>query len=292
MVRSTLAAGLVLPLLAVAAARAELDADYAPLPAFDYCAARAAAARALPARNPAPAPRSRADLFAFTRAEARAARERFSALEAPERAGLTFDDAVPADIRAQLLADLAFISSLRGGAGTPLHRRIFGPVDGAAYARFFSRRIRSVGMDDCGDADAVACVIPMKSESTMWLTRNYARFSRPQIARLMVLFHEARHAEPQNGNWPHADCPTPFLDSDGRPMTSVWTGAPLAGKPACDDTPLGSYGSSTIMLKNIQLYCAGCSDKTRMDAGFYADDQLGRIINPEARREMQEDFAR
>ena len=33
------------------------------------------------------------------------------------------------------------------------------------------------------------------------------------------------------------------------------TGTPMAGKPACDKTPYGSYGSALIMVKNIQKFC-------------------------------------
>ena len=79
--------------------------------------------------------------------------------------------------------------------------------------------------------------------------------------------------------------------SDGKDMKSIWTGAELAGQPACDETPLGSYGSSTILLKNIQKFCTNCGEKVQMDAGIYADDQLGRITNPDAKKQMLEDFA-
>jgi hypothetical protein len=107
---------------------------------------------------------------------------------------------------------------------------------------------------------------------------------------MMVVFHEARHTETQNGNWGHATCPTPFLNKEGKEMRSIWTGASLAGEPACDETPLGSYGSSTIMLKNIQKFCKNCTDKVRMDAGIYADDQFQRIIAEEAIKSMQKDL--
>lgn len=260
------------------------------LPPLDYSAARAAAANAAGADAPAPR-RSSADLYAFTREEAVAARQRFSAERAPRTGALAFDADVPADIKAQLLADLKFIGTILGGAGTPLHRQIFGSVDGAAYTRFFDTRVASVGMNDCGNANAVACVIPFQDPSKMWLTQNYVKFSHPQIARLMVVFHESRHTETRHDNWPHATCPTPFLDSNGDPMKSIWTGAPLAGEPACDVTPFGSYGSSTIMLKNIQKFCTNCTGKVKMDAGLYADDQLGRITDPGALQQMQDDFA-
>ena len=118
--------------------------------------------------------------------------------------------------------------------------------------KFFKDRVTSVGLNDCGNGGAVACVIPMVDSSKIWLTQNYIKFSHPQIARLMVVFHESRHTEDANGNWPHATCPTPFLDKSGQDMKSIWTELPLAGEPACDITPFGSYGSSMIMLKNVQ----------------------------------------
>jgi hypothetical protein len=261
------------------------------LPPLNFAPVRqAAAAQAAPEPT---TKRSRADLYAFTRDEVRRAIGLFGVRRKPAgRTGFAFDSDVPADIQTQLLADLQFAGNIRGGAGTPLHRRIFGAVDGATYAKFFDSRVASVGMNDCGDANAVACVIPFDDPSKMWLTRNYIQFSHPQIARLMVVFHESRHTESQNDNWPHANCPTPFLDANGDAMKSIWTGASLAGEPACDVTPFGSYGSSTIMLKNIQKFCANCTDKVKMDAGLFADDQLGRITDDGAKKQMKDDFAR
>jgi len=259
-------------------------------PKFDTTAARKAAAESVPAPH---VKQSGKDLFYFTKEEAAAARQRFGALgKNSNKSGFTFDPDVPADIQAQMTADLNFIKTIKGGKATPLHQQIFGAVDGATYYKFFDDRVTAIGLNDCGSANAVACVIPFEDPSKMWITQNYIKFSHPQIARMMVVFHESRHTESQNGNWPHATCPTPFLDANGNDMKSIWTGAPLAGEPACDETPLGSYGSSTIMLKNVQKYCANCTDKVKMDAGLYADDQLGRITNPDAKQQMQDDFTK
>ena len=89
----------------------------------------------------------------------------------------------------------------------------------------------------------------------------------------------------------HDTCPRPFLDANGKDMTSIWTGAKLEGQPACDSTYQGSYGSSTIMLKNVAKFCTNCSDKVKMDADIYANDQLGRIDRPNVKKAMQDDFA-
>ena len=256
-------------------------------------AARAAAQAAALEAAGKPVPQSGHDLYYFTKEEAAAAKKKFAfRSQAVNNKDLVFDSDVPADIQAQMRADMAFMGTIKGSGATPLHKKIFGAVDGAAYVKFFNTRVSGIGMDDCGSAKAVACVIPFQDPSKMWLTQNFIKFDHPQISRMMIVFHEARHTESRNGKWPHATCPTPFLDANGKDMVSIWTGATLAGEPACDVTPLGSYGSSTILLKNVQKYCSNCTDKVKMDAGLYADDQMGRITDDGARQEMLADFAK
>jgi len=201
----------------------------------------------------------------------------------------TFDADVPRDIQAQMVQDLQFIESIQGSDTSELHRQIFGRVDGPTYTRFFESRVEAIGLNDCGSANAVACVI-LFMPSKMWITQNYIRFSHPQVARMMVVFHESRHTERSQGNWRHASCPTPFLGEDGKEIKSIWTGASLAGEAACDRTPFGSYGSSMIMLKNIQKFCSNCSELVRESAGIYADDQFKRIVDRDAKKTIQDDL--
>lgn len=264
------------------------------LPELRSSSVLAAAAQAKEAAKDAAAPRTKQsghDLYAFTKEEAALAKKKFGFREQTVNTkGLVFDADVPAAIQAQMRADMAFIGTIKGGAGTKLHQKIFGAVDGATYVKFFESRVSGIGMDDCGSAKAVACVIPFQDPSKMWLTQNFIKFDHPQISRMMIVFHESRHTETRNGNWSHATCPDPFLDANGKDMVSIWTGATLAGEPACDITPLGSYGSSTIMLKNVQKFCTNCTDKVKMDAGLYADDQMGRITDDGAKAEMKSDF--
>jgi len=207
------------------------------------------------------------------------------------KAALKFDNNVPKDIQQQMVDDLSFMNQLTGNGATPFHKQIYGDVSGATYKSFFESHITSVGLSSCGGGAAVACVQPFFDPNKMWLTNNFIKFSHPQIARLMVVYHEARHAETNHGNWGHDTCPTPFLDENGKDMSSIWTGAPLAGEPACDSTYLGSYGSSTVLLKNVSRFCANCSDKVKMDADIYATDQLGRIDRPDVKNAMLADFA-
>jgi len=204
--------------------------------------------------------------------------------------GVQFDRSVPQDIQKQMSDDLQFIGQMSGNGQTKLHQEIFGTVDGSVYDKFFNSRINSVGMNGCGNPNAVACVIPMAGSHKMWLTSNFIRFSHPQVARMMVVYHESRHSEVDHGNWPHDNCPDPYLDENGKDIASIWTGAKVAGNPACDSTPMGSYGSSTIMLKNIAKFCTNCSDKVKMDANIYSDDQLNRIDVPSVKQSMKDDF--
>ncbi len=234
---------------------------------------------------------SGADLYAFSEEEALEAflhsSERPVLLQNPK---LSFDSDVPKEVQDQMLADLAFVQTIRGDSASKLHQKIFGNLDGASYGNFFKSRVFSIGLDDCGMGKAVACVIPFEDPSKMWLTKNFIGFSHPQIARLMIVFHEARHTESRHMHWPHAICPTPFQDAQGKDKLSIWTGAILEGEPACDQTVFGSYGSSAIMLKNIQKHCTNCSEKVKMDAGLYGDDQMGRLIDAKAKADMDADL--
>lgn len=203
----------------------------------------------------------------------------------------TFDANVPAAIKTQTIDDLEMVKSITATQASDLHKQIFGAVDGPNYHAFFEQRVISIGMDSCGGGNAVACVYPARGKR-MFLTRNYVNFTHPQIARLMILFHEARHTERENGNWMHATCPTPFVDADGKEIRSIWTGAVLAGEAACDVTPRGSYGSSMILLKNVSKFCESCTEKVKMDAGIYADDQFKRVINERAKQDIVNDLYR
>lgn len=204
-------------------------------------------------------------------------------------AAIKYDSNVPASVQTQMEDDLNFIKSIQGSKQTPFHKEIFGNVDGTAYGQFFDKRVTKVGLSDCGSPNAVACV-QMIYFNKMWLTENFTKFSHPQISRLMIVFHEARHTEILKGGWAHDKCPVPFLDENGKDKTSIWTGAKLEGEAACDSKYQGSYGSSTVMLKNISKFCSNCSEKVKMDADIYATDQLGRMNNESVKKAMLADF--
>ena len=203
---------------------------------------------------------------------------------------LNFDSNVPAEVRRQMGRDLAFVGAIVGSGATKLHEQVFGKVNGAAYIKWFTSRVKAVGLDEKEkDPSTVAYVI---DGPKMWLTENYVKWSQPQIERLDTIFHEARHTEPNDGGWPHVTCPTPFKDEQGQDVKGIISGHLMAGLEACDDTPVGAYGIAAIMLKNIQSFCAGqsCTKKVRMDAGLYGDDDVKRIIGEPAARELKTDL--
>jgi len=201
---------------------------------------------------------------------------------------LQFDANVQPGLKSQILHDFNFIQGIKGNNASPLHQRVFGEVDGTNYFAWFSKRVFSVGFNDCGNPAAVACV--QEAPNKIWMTNNYIQFNHPQIARLATVYHEARHTEVDNKRWPHAACPTPFKDHQGNNVQSIWTGSFLSGQYACDITAYGSYGSASIFLKNIGKYCINCSEKVMADANLYGNDQMERVIDPVSLKNMITDL--
>ena len=202
--------------------------------------------------------------------------------------GLKYDANVAPAVKKQMEDDIVFINSISGTKPTPLFTQIFGKMDGATLSQWLLSRVKSVGYEVRNDG-AVAYVMSFQP-SKMWLTQNFVQFSHPTVARLMIVYHEARHTEVKHGNFSHATCPTPFKDENGKDMKSIWTGRLLQGEAACDNTPFGSYGSSTIFLRNVADNCETCSEKVKMDADLYAIDQIGRVTNANAKEQMKQDF--
>lgn len=187
---------------------------------------------------------------------------------------LNFDPDVEPAVKTQFLNDLNFLKSIQsGGHQGNLNKEIFGSAEGKNYLNWFLSRVDSVGKNLCFGDPAVACVLSAW-ENKIWLSPNYTKYNQPQIARLMVLIHEARHTEFQNKHWPHVTCPKDF------PYKSIWTGASLAGEAACDIDVKGSYGTAAVFLKNVAKYCTQCSDQVRSEAQAFAEDQILRQRDP------------
>lgn len=232
-----------------------------------------------------------ASLQSSRAAMATAAAAAFHARRDVPKYGFAFDADVPADIQEQLRLDLAMLQGVQGGGNSNLQRELFGPMAGIAYIKFFESHIRSIGMGDCGGPAAVACAGSEEGQR-MWLTSNYVKLGLPQLARLAVMVHEAKHTESAGGGWRHVRCPTPFKDENGDEVVGLFSRKPLAGISACDTTSVGAYATGLVMLKNIQKFCTNCSGKMRMDAGIYADDVLKRIVDRDAKTAIVDDLYR
>jgi hypothetical protein len=196
---------------------------------------------------------------------------------------LKFDSNVSTRLRQQVMTDFELIQSMASTRESPIHSEIFGKIEGANYLQWFQNRVKFFGFNNCGGPSAVACVKPQYLNK-IFVTGNYTGINHPQIARLMTLYHEARHTERENGNWSHAKCPSNF------PYRSIWTGKRLNGNYACDATVYGSYASASVMLNNISRHCETCSEKTKQDAKLYSDDQVKRVVDKTAAEKLKADF--
>jgi len=207
----------------------------------------------------------------------------FSASVQAEVIDLRFDLNVSSSLRKQVLDDFIQMQSISSIQQSPIHEAVFGKVDGTNYLNWFQQRVKFFGFDSCGGPSAVACMKP-KYPNKIFVTGNYTGRNHPQIARLMTLYHEARHTESENDYWSHAKCPSNF------PYRSIWTGKKLAGNYACDSTPFGSYSSASVLLNNISKFCQNCSEKLKQDAKIYSDDQVKRVVDPVSIEKLKQDF--
>ncbi len=192
------------------------------------------------------------------------------------------------ETKIQIQNDLNYMFSIEVQKQTTFHEKIFGPFNKNSYKIFIEDRIREIVFGNCS-RNAIAC-FETGSPNRIYIDENYIKFSHPQIARLILIFHEARHTEYAKGNWDHDSCPNPFLDEAGREILSIWTGARLAGERGCDSTAFGSYGLSTILLKNISQFCTNCTEKVKMDADIYGIDQLLRIPQADIKKSILQDI--
>ena len=204
----------------------------------------------------------------------------------------TFAPNMPPSLKNQIAGDLNFLESIEGTGATPLHQRIFGQgaIAGSAYLDFFSARITGFRVD-LNPTNKVAVAYNRQGLNKLFLTPNFIKNDIPQVMRITVFLHEARHSERQHGFWSHSNCPDPYLDREGKLVRSIMTGIILSGEAACDKTAFGAYGIQAIALKNIQAFCANCTDKVKMDAGLYGDNDIdSRIIDSAAKQTLTNDL--
>lgn len=203
---------------------------------------------------------------------------------------LTFSNKVPPAVQSQMLGDLQLVQSIQGTGATPIFAKMFsGPLDGPSMIQFFTSRIQGVDLNACGGGAAAACVIPRLNDHVMFLTPNFVNLPIPQLYRISIVFHESRHTETASGNWSHVICPTPFKDAQGKDIRGIISGTLMQGLPACDVTPFGAYALQAELLKNVQYFCANCTDKIKMDGKLFGDDTVNRISDARALQMLNQD---
>ncbi len=213
-----------------------------------------------------------------------------------QASNLQFDSNVPQDVVKKVQSDLDMVTGIQAAAQSPLHSTIYGKVDGPTYMTWFGQRIRAFGYDNSGDVGEAVAYNPTADgdpadQGHMMVTDYFVKGNQPQLARVLVLFHEARHSEADHDYWMHVNCPTPYNDDNGQPIKSIFSGVSLAGEPACDETPIGAYGASSIMINNIGRFCTNCTDKIKSDADLYSHDQVNRMPAQADRQTLLSDFS-
>lgn len=203
---------------------------------------------------------------------------------------LDFDSEVPMRYRQQLIEDLNWVYSLNGNYTSPLHLDIFGTLNGSSYKSYFENYVKKVGLHDCDGGMSVACVIGNEEEGKIFLTPAFMNRETTRLMRIFTLFHEARHLDQNVVQWPHDQCPTPFLDDSGQDIVGILNGDKLEGEWACDWSAYGSYGSTAVMMSNIARFCENCTEEEKRLAQSYADMLFYRVSDPESRNKLREDF--
>ncbi|MBU6154901.1 MAG: hypothetical protein KGP28_11410 [Bdellovibrionales bacterium] len=197
---------------------------------------------------------------------------------------MEYDSNVPDFLKKQVEEDIRFVDSIRKSRDSGLHSRMFANSGQGGYRKWFDARVSFFGYGDCGGSNrAVACVLG-RNDRKIWVTKNYVEIEHPQVARVMTLFHEARHTEGDRRNWPHSRCSILYKQD------SIWTGNPLRWRFACDRTEYGSYGLASVLLNNVARFCMNCSEKVRLDADIYSNDQILRITRRSAFLRIRRDF--
>lgn len=209
---------------------------------------------------------------------------------AAPREEISIRESVPAPVITSLQNTFALIRDLRGTASSRLHDGIFGAIDGQNYLRFVSERIEEIAYEPIPHSNTQVAFVRGAEPTVLYITSNTDASRVPLIYFLDVLVHEARHAEHGVLSYAHVSCPIPFVDFEGNEVRGIITGNPIAGRRACDTTADGPYGIVATLMKNIEHQCETCTEKVRMDAKLFGDDDARRVIDRSSYNELREDI--
>ncbi|XDD46464.1 hypothetical protein AB3N60_17440 [Leptospira sp. WS39.C2] len=133
------------------------------------------------------------------------------------------------------------------------------PFSGKKLSRWIQTRIKKYSFGSTGD------YVAMYQEGEVLLGRGF--FSLNRLDRVLVLLHEARHADGKN--YRHVVCPDdfPYLN------TRDWKIHP-AGKKGCDSVPDGGYGITASFIFELGAY--GYLNQT--EAAYRYNSEISRVI--------------
>lgn len=178
--------------------------------------------------------------------------------------------------------DVSALSQVRIKSKASLFKSFFGSSDSSGIQRFITTRVKNIGYS----SQVPEGVLAAAGEGVMFLTPAYHASDSPQVSRLAVVVHEARHLD--QSPWAHVWCPSPYYFTLGSRAYRV---PELEHVPiqACDDTEYGAYGVQYTFLRAIGESCSNCTDKVKMDARLFSDvDGMVRITDPKAAARLLE----
>lgn len=178
--------------------------------------------------------------------------------------------------------DIDNVSLLQFRARTPLFERFFGTSGSLGIENYITGLVKNISWLDNPPEGVMAAA----SDGVMFLSKGYISSSIPQVGRLGIVIHEARHLA--RGGWPHTWCPSPYHFVIGMSAYRIPELDHLE-VAACDDTELGAYGVQYAFLRAVAESCSNCTDKVIMDAKFFSDvDGIVRISNAKAAARLLE----
>ncbi|MDF3820974.1 hypothetical protein P3G55_13760 [Leptospira sp. 96542] len=133
------------------------------------------------------------------------------------------------------------------------------PFSGKKLSKWIQSRIKDYSLGATGD------FIAIYQDGEVLLGKDFFKLNR--LERVLVLLHEARHADGKK--FSHIECPEYFEFVNPR----NWKIHP-AGKKGCDSIPDGAYGLSASFLFELGAY----GYLSQSEAGYRYNSELIRII--------------
>lgn len=171
---------------------------------------------------------------------------------------LQYSAEVPKEFQTYLNESLSELFQLKGSGGSALHQKIFaGPVSGSTYQTWFFKRVKKISMTE--NCHVTAKIDSEDEPGVIYISKcvDLSQKTEKKFFWLSILFHEARHLEPEHQHWKHQIC----VDSSGMAH-------------ACDASELGPFALEKVLSSNILKHCQNCSAQTLEQAQEVFDDNI------------------